>query len=78
LSGAEFPSIGKNTITLKTLYKENNNLEAIYLLGDFGVQLDGAVRKIVPRIGRIEVGDKRGQKSFASAQIVRIYPVMGC
>jgi hypothetical protein len=42
---------------LKTLYKENSNLEAIYLLGDFGVQLDGAIRKIVPRVGKVEVGD---------------------
>jgi hypothetical protein len=49
--------VGKNLIILKTRYKENSNLEAIYLLGDFGVQLAGAVRKIVPRIGKLEVGD---------------------
>jgi hypothetical protein len=54
---ADVPMLGKNEIVLKTLYKENSNLEAVYLLGDFGVQLDRAVRKIVPRIGRIEVGD---------------------
>jgi hypothetical protein len=48
---------GENAVFLKTLYKENSNLEAIYLLGDFGVQLDGAVRKIVPRVGKLEIGD---------------------
>ncbi|MEI8207347.1 MAG: hypothetical protein WCG03_10755, partial [Kiritimatiellales bacterium] len=48
---------GKNEIVLKTCYKENSNLEAIYLLGDFGVQLAGTVRKIVPRIGKVEIGD---------------------
>jgi hypothetical protein len=48
---------GANAVLLKTLYKENSNLEAIYLLGDFGVQLDGAIRKIVPRVGKVEVGD---------------------
>ncbi len=70
---ADFPSIGKNEITLKTRYKENSNLEAVYLLGDFGVELVGqassvsrgacvgagehTLRKIVPMIGKIEVGD---------------------
>jgi hypothetical protein len=54
---AKFPVIGKNEITLKTLYRENSNLEAIYLLGDFGVQLAGTVRKIVPIIEKVEIGD---------------------
>jgi hypothetical protein len=48
---------GKNSIVLKTVYKESSNLEAIYLLGDFGVQLDGTVRRIVPKVGKIEIGD---------------------
>jgi hypothetical protein len=30
---------GANAVLLKTRYKENSNLEAIYLLGDFGVRL---------------------------------------
>ena len=53
----DFLMVGKNVIILKTRYKENSNLEAIYLLGDFGVQLAGAVRKIVPRIGKVAIGD---------------------
>jgi hypothetical protein len=53
----EFPISGKNEIVLKTRYKEDSNLEAVYLLGDFGVQLDGAVRKLVPMIGKLQIGD---------------------
>jgi hypothetical protein len=48
---------GENAVWLKTRYKENSNLEAIYLLGDFGVQLEGTVRSIVPKVGKLEVGD---------------------
>jgi hypothetical protein len=54
---ADVPVLGKNEIVLKTRYKEGSNLEAIYLLGDFGVRLDGSVRKIVPVVGRVEIGD---------------------
>lgn len=53
----DFLMVGKNVIILKTRYRENSNLEAIYLLGDFGVQLAGAVRKIVSRIGKLALGD---------------------
>jgi hypothetical protein len=48
---------GKNEIILKTRYKENSNLEAIYLLGEFGVQLDGLIRRIVPMPGNVKIGD---------------------
>ncbi|MCK5675913.1 MAG: hypothetical protein KAH99_02745 [Verrucomicrobia bacterium] len=48
---------GGNEIVLKTLYKENSNIEAVYLLGEFGVQLDGIRRILVPMAGRVEVGD---------------------
>lgn len=54
---AGFLTIGKNKIALKTLYKENSNLEAIYLLGDFGVRLDGPVRRIVPQVEKLNAGD---------------------
>ncbi|MGE4490565.1 MAG: glycosyl hydrolase [Kiritimatiellales bacterium] len=54
---AKFPIIGKNEITLKTRYRENSNLEAVYLLGDFGVQLNGTVCRIVPMPGKLDVGD---------------------
>ncbi|MGE4490689.1 MAG: glycosyl hydrolase, partial [Kiritimatiellales bacterium] len=54
---AEFPNLGKNEIVLKTRYRENSNLEAVYLLGDFGVTLEDAVRKIIPMPGKLDVGD---------------------
>jgi hypothetical protein len=53
----DFLTVGENVIIFKTRYGENSNLEAIYLLGDFGVRLDGVVRKIVPMIGKLEIGD---------------------
>jgi hypothetical protein len=52
-----FPKLGQNEIVLKTVYKETSNLEAIYLLGDFGVQFRGVQRMLVPRIGQLEIGD---------------------
>lgn len=52
---------GENEIVIKTRYAENSNLEAIYLLGDFGVRLDGIKRTLVPIAERIEVGDLCGQ-----------------
>ncbi|QHI70076.1 glycosyl hydrolase family 2 protein [Tichowtungia aerotolerans] len=52
-----FANIGNNEIVLKTPYRENSNLEAVYLLGEFGVQLSGAVRNIVPMPETLEMGD---------------------
>lgn len=48
---------GKNEIVLKTCYQENSNLEAVYLLGEFGVRLAGADRKLVVLPDQLEVGD---------------------
>ena len=53
----EMLALGGNAIVMKTLYRENSNLEAIYLLGDFGVRLDGRIRKIVSKVGEIEIGN---------------------
>jgi len=49
--------VGGNTIILKTRYTENSNVEAIYLLGEFGVQLSGIQRRLVPLPDRVEIGD---------------------
>jgi hypothetical protein len=54
---SSFLQNGGNSILLKTRYTEKSNLEAIYLLGEFGVQLDGTVRKIVPMAEKLEIGD---------------------
>ncbi len=43
--------VGMNEIILKTTYRENSNIEAVYLLGEFGVELDGITRRIVPMVG---------------------------
>jgi len=48
---------GVNEISLKTCYTENSNLEAVYLLGLFGVELSGAKRTLVPMVGKVDVGD---------------------
>ncbi|MFA6174014.1 MAG: hypothetical protein WC701_10080, partial [Kiritimatiellales bacterium] len=73
---ARFLTVGKNEIVLKTLYKENSNLEAIYLLGDFGVQLTGTVRKIIPMPGTVQTGDLCPQGfSFYSGRITYQVPL---
>jgi len=48
---------GENEIVLKTHYTENSNLEAIYLLGEFGVSLDGTRRRIGPILETLSLGD---------------------
>ena len=48
---------GQNQITLKTSYTENSNLEAVYLLGAFGVQFNGTVRKIIPLPEKLNTSD---------------------
>jgi len=48
---------GVNEIILKTVYKENSNIEAIYLLGEFGVELDGITRRIVSMVEKLKIGD---------------------
>ncbi|MDQ8195970.1 glycosyl hydrolase [Coraliomargarita sp. SDUM461004] len=49
--------LGSNEIILKTRYTENSNVEAVYLLGEFGVKLNGIQRTIVPIATKLEVGD---------------------
>lgn len=44
---------GNNTVTMKTVFREDTDLEAIYLLGNFGVE----DWKIVPMAARIGYGD---------------------
>lgn len=48
---------GSNEIVLKTRYSEKSNLEAIYLLGDFGVQLEGAKRMLTAMPQTVDAGD---------------------
>ncbi|MDC7240920.1 MAG: hypothetical protein PQJ50_11215, partial [Spirochaetales bacterium] len=72
----DIPLPGKNEITLKTRYKENSNLEAVYLLGEFGVQLDGAVRRIGSRPEKLAIGDLCAQGfPFYSGAVTYRVPV---
>ncbi len=52
-----FLRCGGNEIALQMEYAENSNLEAIYLLGGFGVKLDGTSRTIISAPGHLETGD---------------------
>ncbi len=73
---SELPVMGKNEIILKTRYTENSNIEAIYLLGEFGVQLSNIQRTLVPMVGKLEVGDIGAQGfPFYSAAITYHIPV---
>ncbi|VGO11481.1 hypothetical protein PDESU_00025 [Pontiella desulfatans] len=74
----DLPRSGKNQIVLKTRYTENSNIEAIYLLGEFGVEFEGAARKIVPMVETVAVGDLCAQGfPFYSGAITYHVPVPG-
>lgn len=63
--------IGLNTIILKTRYTENSNVEAIYLLGQFGVELSGIQRQLVAFPDKVEIGDVCNQGfPFYSGSII--------
>ena len=49
--------VGENTITLTTDFRRDSDLEAIYLLGDFGVRLDGPKRTVVALPETLAIGD---------------------
>jgi len=69
---------GYNEILLKTRYTENSNIEAIYLLGEFGVQIQGIQRTLVPMVGKVEVGDLCTQGfPFYSGAITYHLPIPG-
>ncbi|MGM9681032.1 MAG: hypothetical protein ACI3XR_05955, partial [Eubacteriales bacterium] len=68
--------IGENVIELEAGMRNNLNLEALYLLGDFGVQLDGTVSNITKRPATLKVGDITDQGfPFYSGGITYILPV---
>jgi len=70
------PVVGKNEIVLKTRYAENSNIEAVYLLGEFGVRLDGITRTLVPMATHVVVGDLCPQGfPFYSGAITYTIPV---
>lgn len=48
---------GSNVVVLETAFYQGLNLEAIYLLGEFGVELNGSQKTLVKLPATIEVGD---------------------
>lgn len=49
--------IGKNAVTLRTDFTEDKNLEALYLIGDFGVEIDGASTRVSSLPKTLKIGD---------------------
>lgn len=48
---------GENIITIKTDFNQNTNLEALYLLGDIGVCLEGTKKTLVSLPKKLTFGD---------------------
>jgi hypothetical protein len=53
--------LGENRLRLDIAYTEDDGLEIIYLLGDFGVKLVGGEARIVAAPERLEIGDWTAQ-----------------
>lgn len=45
--------MGRNTVTRRTLFRRTTNIEALYLVGDFGVRLEGHKKILARRPERI-------------------------
>lgn len=65
---------GRNEVTLKTMYRENSNLEAIYLVGEFGVALRGTMAHLNSLPERLDTGDicPQGLPFYSGAVIYRV------
>jgi hypothetical protein len=67
---------GQNTIELMTDYRETSNLEAVYLLGGFGVSLSGNRKILTGMPERLLPGDITGQGfPFYSGKITYLCPL---
>lgn len=61
---------GKNTVTVEQIFNEKSNLEALYLLGDFGVELRGIDKILVGLPQNIGYGElKKYKLPFYSGSI---------
>lgn len=68
--------LGRNKIELETDFNQGTNLEAIYLLGNFGVKLDGSKKIITFLPKKINIGDLVHQGlPFYSGTIIYKLPV---
>lgn len=67
---------GMNVIRLTTRFCERVNLEALYLLGNFGVSLQGRQASLTQLPGRLQTGDIAGQGlPFYGAPLSYFVPV---
>ncbi len=67
---------GRNTIRIATDFHYGTNLEALFLMGGFGVRLEGTKRTLVRLPEKLAVGDAVGQGlPFYSGSIVYSLPL---
>ncbi|MBN2128825.1 MAG: hypothetical protein JW741_04985 [Sedimentisphaerales bacterium] len=52
---------GDNTLELQMAFSEDKNIEAVYLIGDFGVRVAGTAKTLTTLPNRLTIGDATGQ-----------------
>ncbi len=65
---------GANRLELTTEFRQDMNLEAMYLLGQFGVRLDGTKKTLIQLPDRLSVGDlaKQGLPFYSGTVTYRV------
>ena len=67
---------GENVLTVRTPIGKRTNLEAFYLLGDFGVRVNGTVKMLIPLPEKLGFGSIVGQGlPFYTGNVEYIIPV---
>lgn len=65
---------GKNTVELETDFHQGVDLEAVYLLGDFGVRIDGSQKTVTTLPERLSAGNLAEQGlPFYSGKVTYIF-----
>lgn len=54
-------AVGENTIELEMDFSEDKNIEAMYLIGDFGVRVDATTKVLTDLPDKLQVGDATAQ-----------------
>lgn len=73
----EFLNMGRNMVELETGFHEGVNLEVLYLLGKFGVQIDGSKKTLVGLAEKIFAADLTAQSlPFYTGKI--LYSMKAC
>ncbi|MBR7041163.1 MAG: hypothetical protein IKI24_04900 [Clostridia bacterium] len=70
---------GENVLTVRTPIGKRTNLEAFYLLGDFGVRVNGTVKTLIPLPEKLGFGSVVEQGlPFYTGNVEYIIPVNAC